>query len=242
MSFLSNFGYNFTAPAIIIGEGYNATSGGLTPQIIISNAGASTNNTVIAANSTGTLLTGTFYNSSGSSSNAIFRSYRSIRGYGQAIIGSTYNVAANNLDFRQTISIDNVGWGFPSGLVTWNCSIYGSDSALTSFTNLSILMSSSSNTFIIDGYSGLANITCKNLAIAGNTSGHDIRITGAALTAQSIENLLVALNNGCTGSTTFGTTLNFTGGTSSGASALTAAASAARTALIAKGFTVALNP
>lgn len=75
--------------------------------------------------------------------------------------------------------------------------------------------------------------------------GGNITITGQKLTAASIENILVRLAalDGTNGTISYGTgrTVNLSGGTSSGLSALTTNASNARATLLARGVTVTLN-
>jgi hypothetical protein len=75
--------------------------------------------------------------------------------------------------------------------------------------------------------------------------GGNITITGQKLTSSSVENILVKLAalDGTNGTTTYGTgrTINLSGGTSSGISALTTNASNARTTLLARGVTITLN-
>lgn len=66
-----------------------------------------------------------------------------------------------------------------------------------------------------------------------------IGIRGAALTAASVEEILVSVDSVITGFG--GGTINLSGGTSSGVAALTAAAAAARTSLTGKGWTITLN-
>ena len=93
-----------------------------------------------------------------------------------------------------------------------------------------------------NGYtSNLANITFKSNYLYP-TGASTIKLQDLALTAQSVESILVGLD-GALYSSLNNLSVNLSGGTSSGASALTAAASAARTSLLAKGIgSITLNP
>ena len=120
----------------------------------------------------------------------------------------------------------------------------------TNFTDLSIEIGNESGgfTFNADPFGGnngytpnLANITCK-FPYLNTTGTSSIKLQVMALTAQSVENILVALDEAVYASLA-NLSVNLSGGTSSGASALTAAASAARTSLLAKGIgSITLNP
>ena len=70
--------------------------------------------------------------------------------------------------------------------------------------------------------------------------GSAFTLTGAALTAQSVENILVSidLNTGASGNAL---SVDLSGGTSSGTASLTPAALAARNSIVANGGTVTLN-
>jgi hypothetical protein len=84
-----------------------------------------------------------------------------------------------------------------------------------------------------------ANMTTVVLGTSLTTCASNFAITGAKLTAQSVENILVALA-GCT-SFAAGKTVNLSGGTSSGLAALTGPAITARNTLLARSVTVTLN-
>jgi hypothetical protein len=84
-----------------------------------------------------------------------------------------------------------------------------------------------------------ANMTTVVLGTSLTMLTSDFAITGAKLTAQSVENILVALA-GCTAFAT-GRTVNLSGGTSSGLAALTGPAITARNTLLARSVTVTLN-
>jgi hypothetical protein len=101
---------------------------------------------------------------------------------------------------------------------------------------------------------GLINITSSatgsnltNFSIGSGLKhiGGNVTITGQKLTAASIENILVRLaaldGTSSTISYETGRTVNLSGGTSSGLSALTTNASNARATLLARGVTVTLN-
>jgi len=120
--------------------------------------------------------------------------------------------------------------------------------------------------FVCNGMAALTSISLPKLAYVGadfNPSsmaslttisfgtgvfkklGGNFTMTGMALTAQSVENILVALAymDGTNGTVAFssGKTINLSGGTSSGVAGLTGPAAAARTTLLARGVTVTLN-
>lgn len=88
----------------------------------------------------------------------------------------------------------------------------------------------------------LANVTLKCRALLAGNQTVQIFFLNCALTAQSVENILVALDN-CPYGDLGATSINLSGGTSAGAGSLTAAASAARNSLLAKGVAaITLNP
>jgi len=95
----------------------------------------------------------------------------------------------------------------------------------------------------IQNFSTFANINKFTFGKYTNAFSVSIAITGCALTAQSVENVLVGLAEGSPTSNLGGTwTVNLSGGTSAGLSTLSSAAVAARLALISYGWTVTLNP
>jgi len=139
-------------------------------------------------------------------------------------MNSVITINASSLEFAGSISLGTMSSlttvSFPS-LVTVNGLINITSSATGSnLTNFSI-------------GSGLKHI------------GGNVTITGQKLTAASIENILVRLaaldGTSSTISYETGRTVNLSGGTSSGLSALTTNASNARATLLARGVTVTLN-
>lgn len=91
----------------------------------------------------------------------------------------------------------------------------------------------------------LANISLKVGYLKCINGTFNFWLRGCALTQQSIENILVAFDQApyVPGGSLGNLSINLSGGTSSGASQLTAAASAARTSLLAKGVgSITLNP
>jgi hypothetical protein len=139
-------------------------------------------------------------------------------------MNSLITINASSLEFVGSISLGAMSSlttvSFPS-LVTVNGLINITSSATGSnLTNFSI-------------GSGLKHI------------GGNVTITGQKLTAASIENILVRLaaldGTSSTISYETGRTVNLSGGTSSGLSALTTNASNARATLLARGVTVTLN-
>lgn len=118
----------------------------------------------------------------------------------------------------------------------------GGGTSLTAVYNLGIRGRFGSMTFsVFNSNASLTTITLSELSLSSSYY-NDIRFTGCALSAQSVENILVAADAGSPATLSTGSNINLSGGTSSGAGALTAAAAAARTSLIAKGCTVTLNP
>lgn len=139
-------------------------------------------------------------------------------------MNSVITINASSLEFVGSISLGSMASlttvSFPS-LVTVNGVINITSSATGSnLTNFSI-------------GSGLTHI------------GGNVTITGQKLTAASVENILVRLAalDGTSSTISYGTgrTVNLSGGTSSGLSALTTNASNARAVLLARGVTVTLN-
>lgn len=92
--------------------------------------------------------------------------------------------------------------------------------------------------------SSIANVTLPTNGTLKFVNGN-VTCTGKALTAASVENILVALAtlDGTNGTTVWGSgkTVNLSGGTSSGVSALTGPAATARSTLLARSATVTLN-
>lgn len=134
-------------------------------------------------------------------------------------------------------------YSLPSLEICLGFTMQGSNPALTtlSFPKLKYCYG------IIDIYSNtsLANFT---LPINGDLKAitQNITMTGNALTAASVENILVAVAtlDGTNGTTAYtsGKIINLSGGTSSGTAALTPAAIVARDLLLSRGITVTLNP
>lgn len=170
--------------------------------------------------------------------NIAFYGAAEIIGLGNACIESnsvTINFTYDNCLVFNTILLNGTGGG---------SSTFGkaSGSSLTAIYNLGLRCKYGN--FTMTAFNTNASLTTVTLSEITTSSVYtpDIRFTGCALTAQSVENILVAMNNGAPGTYSAGASLNLSGGTSSGAGSLTAAAAAARTSLIAKGCTVTLNP
>lgn len=243
MSFLSDYGASPPSQAAVRGYApYPEVGrlGGLSP-ILVFGTSVSTKDQIIASN--GTQPAGSF--EAATATNLILRGYTSVVGFGNAIFN--FSAGGNyNIDVRCTTELRNLAVSVFSG-ATINCGQTVAPSGapqtrLTSVYNFGwqVAAGSTLNFTAFNNYTGLANFTCQSCWISDNSPAN-IQVNGCALTAQSVENILVALNNGSVASSMTGT-LNLAGGTSSGASALTPAAAAARTSLIAKGYTVTLNP
>lgn len=241
MSFLSDYGSEPNSVSAIYGIPQD--NSGFEPSLTI--AGGSGGQTVGAYSSIAfrgaTQINTAGFNHDSGAGNAIFyaRAFKVVQGIGNALIINT-GTATTQFDLRGTNEVRNVGLGAYSGSVTMSLQNSGTSTSLTSWYGFSYYNQAINHSAIIGNCTSLANITVKNIYFGGSYY-LDFRITNAALTAQSVENLLVAMNNGTT-SNPNSPSINLSGGTSSGASALTAAAAAARTSLIAKGYTVTLNP
>ena len=241
MSFLSDYGASPPSQAAV--RGYApwpeiGRLGGLTPTLSFSGA-VPTLDSIIASN--GTQPAGSFRASSASA--ILLRGYTSVVGYGNAVFEVT--TGNNNWDVRGTTELRNIAVAVSSGSTVTCGQVVtpaGVNIRLTSVYNFGwqVFVGSGLNFSAFNGYTGLSNFTCQSCWLS-DSSPANIQVVGCALTAQSVENILVALNNGSVASGLSGT-LNLSGGTSSGASALTPAAAAARTSLIAKGYTITLNP
>jgi hypothetical protein len=112
----------------------------------------------------------------------------------------------------------------------------------TSLTSFPLIDTSSGTTFSNSwaNCSSLTSFPANMFDTTGTliSSAFDVAWTNCALTAQSIENILVSLDtNGATG-----IILSINGGTTAGQSSWTAAATTAYNNLIAKGWTITANP
>lgn len=127
--------------------------------------------------------------------------------------------------------------------------LYVTDTSSTNLTDLSIGYNVFGFGFFAEdpgGASGylpnLANVTLNCSILRLTSSNCQFNLRGCALTAKSVENILVAFD-GANYLNLSNFSINLSGGTSSGAGALTAAAAAARTSLLAKGVaSITLNP
>jgi hypothetical protein len=100
----------------------------------------------------------------------------------------------------------------------------------------------SANMEYLQNFTQLANINkfvFQKTSTSGNTN---MTMSGCAFTAASVENILVGIDQGSPTRSGGTWTCNLSGGTSAGLGSLSSAALAARTSLIAKGWTVTLNP
>lgn len=117
--------------------------------------------------------------------------------------------------------------------------------SLAGITNLSMPSLQRVNSTWSVTATNLAHVTLPTNGTLLNISS-SVTMSGMKLTAASVENILVALSllNGSNGTTAWsaGRNVNLSGGTSSGASQLTATASNARTVITNRGATVTLNP
>lgn len=166
-----------------------------------------------------------------------FNGFDEVLGYGNALITSGPNTT--QMQYIDTKSFNRISFGSRAGnAATFTKNNGGS---LQSIYNLGLKSLYGSLTwYCFINESSFTTVTTSRFELNKNYN-FDIRFNGNALTAQSIENILVAADNGC--GTMVGTgSINLSGGTNSGAGALTTAAAAARTSLIAKGVTISLNP
>lgn len=193
--------------------------------IISWNSGAATNN-----------LSASFYNA-GSNRSVTFYGYSQVNGIGNARFET--NGQGWLFDFSNTLVINTINFaagGGAGGNFTNNTSTF----SLTAVYNLGLRGKYSFiNCTAFTNFPSLTTVTVSEISL-NSSSSTNISFYGCALTAQSIENILVAADAGCPSAAAAAITLS--GGTNSGAGALTAAAAAARTSLIAKGCTVTLNP
>ena len=117
--------------------------------------------------------------------------------------------------------------------------------SLAGITNLSMPSLQRVNSTWSVTATNLAHVTLPTNGTLLNISS-SVTMSGMKLTASSVENILVALSllNGSNGTTAWsaGRNVNLSGGTSSGASQLTATASNARAVITNRGATVTLNP
>lgn len=163
--------------------------------------------------------------------------WEEVVGLGNACIETNSTVSFNT---GETKSINTILFAARNG----GSAIFNKTGAgnLNSVYNLGARCSHGNLTFLaFNTMSNLTTVTCSEIS-TNPIYSIDFRITNCALTAQSVENILVAADNGSPATLSFGGSINLSGGSSSGAGALTAAAAAARTSLIAKGCTVSLNP
>lgn len=238
MSFLSDYGAQINSVAAFIGT---PRSGTLTPIVSVTgSAGLQFGPTNVIALNPSNMVNGAAFNMTTAGGGVNMRGCQRIIGLGTGTVYS--NQTNNNVDVRETVEINNIGFGSNAATTNFNESSSATDTVLTSVYNLHFFASSGAALFFngFNDRTSLANITCKYISFF-STSNFDIRIMNNALTAQSVENILVAADNGTPTSGGSGS-INLSGGTNSGAGALTAAAAAARTSLIAKGYTVVLNP
>jgi len=127
---------------------------------------------------------------------------------------------------------------------SWNKGTSSGTSDLESINEIGLRCRfvNTSNTFRC--FNSFPNLTTlKTFYLADGTSANNIYIdfSGCAWDASSIEAILVGTDNGTVSKTSGTQQLQLNGGTASGLSQLTAAASAARSSLISKGWTVTLN-
>lgn len=239
MSLLSNFVGSESA-------GYSAFRGVINTPISATNSSFFTfpnnyqnytDNSAISWDQTNNEFLSDFYYSGGVTVALV--GWSQVVGIGNATItqGSTSTISMN---YTGTQSINKLLLrSMGAANATFNKS---SGNALTSIYNLGIRARGGgiSLTAFNDNTS-LTTVTMTELTAtsAGTT---DFRLINCALTAQSVENILVTADNCCPSGLGGNLGINLSGGTSSGASALTSAASAARTSLIAKGATITLNP
>ena len=236
MSFLSDYGAEPNSIPLLIGDVPNVDS---TVFATISIGGNATNvgNTSIAKTSSNTVQ-GTFTWQSGNFCSA--RGWRSARILGNGQINCS--TGTGSIDLRGTKEVRNIGPFNYLGSTQTISSTAIVDTQLTAFYDLNFVSISGNLSFTLAHYPNLATVTCRNIYCA-YTNNHTFHIRDAALTAQSVENILVAFDNGAqTLAGGFSGNINLSGGTSSGASALTTAAAAARSSLISKSYTVTLNP
>lgn len=146
--------------------------------------------------------------------------------------------------FDQTEEITQLGFlGFGTGNVTRGTSV--SQRLLKTLGTFSFFTSSdgyNQTMSCVQDFTLLANINKFVFQNNGTSGTLSLLFSGCALTAASVENMLVGIDQGSRTRSAGTWTINISGGTSAGVGSLSSAALAARTSLIAKGWTVTLNP
>ena len=123
--------------------------------------------------------------------------------------------------------------------ISTDATVANVDRRLITIDDLAFIAMANNAGLLIDNYSQLANIN-KFHIFSNNNDNLLFSIENAALTVASVETILIAADADTqSGSGT--RTIRLNGGTSAGASSLSAAGAAARASLISKGFTITLN-
>lgn len=197
--------------------------------------GGNVNSEQLSWNATDNDFAPSFY--TGSTRGATMYGWSQVTGLGNARFEAAAATWQFNYDDTQVINTINCSaCGGATGTFTRT-----SGSSLTAIYNLGIRGKYGGITFSpFTNNSQLSTITISEISFSAFYTS-SVSFASNALSAQSVENILVAADAGSP-NTLGGGSINLSGGTNSGAGALTAAAAAARTSLIAKGCTITLNP
>lgn len=239
MSYLSSFlGINNQGYSAFKGTRPNVSYGQSYIDIPLYGSGETTNGAISYRPGTDD-FNSSFYHATGGTNQVSFIGWAELTGLGNALFeatGSTWSFF-----YPGTLVISNLMFSsLASGAASFS---RGGGANLTALYNFSVrALYGNVTVAAFNSNPGLTTVTIGDIAIGNSGYTFSLQFTGCALTAQSVENILVAADNGCPTGVPSTASINLSGGTSSGASALTSAAAAARTSLIAKGVSITLNP